>query len=282
MNTNTIRRSITIAAVVAAAALISPALADDLPAVDDVVTSAKVDMLYLTSEYLSASTIDVATVGGVVTLTGHVDDGVEYRLAEALARTVDGVEDVDNQLEIYDWKHEHDEDASRKDRDARKQRVADANLAAKVDGQLSYHDQLVNSDIDVSADSGVISLDGVVATQEQSQVAENAAKNTYGVVSVDNKLSVAEDSVSENLEDAAVGVMEGVRDEWVEKRVERRIAFNRTLHVFDLNIEVNNQVCILSGHVPTEAQRTLAATIASSTKGVKEIVNEIVVLPGTE
>jgi osmotically-inducible protein OsmY len=49
---------------------------------------------------LDAGGIIVQVSGGKVTLSGKVAERLEKRLAEALAKTVDGVTDVDNRLEV--------------------------------------------------------------------------------------------------------------------------------------------------------------------------------------
>ena len=67
-----------------------------------------------------------------------------------------------------------------------------------------------------------------------------------------------------------------VSDEWVEKRVETAIALNRHNQAWRaLNVEVDDDVCILTGTVDTDEEKDLAEAVAMSIYGVQEVRNEI-------
>lgn len=49
---------------------------------------------------LGAQSIEVASIGGIVTLSGHVDDMSKLEQAKSIAQGVDGVKGVDSQLSV--------------------------------------------------------------------------------------------------------------------------------------------------------------------------------------
>lgn len=53
-------------------------------------------------EWMDASELEVQVNGGVVTLSGEVDDRFQKRMAEDIAERVTGVKDVHNQLRVHD------------------------------------------------------------------------------------------------------------------------------------------------------------------------------------
>jgi hyperosmotically inducible periplasmic protein len=68
--------------------------------VEDASITAAVKMKFANDETVSASRIDVDTKNGMVTLNGTVNSQVEADRAVALARTVDGVKNVNNNLSV--------------------------------------------------------------------------------------------------------------------------------------------------------------------------------------
>lgn len=62
--------------------------------------TAKVKSKFIADKYVDAFDINVDTHAGVVTLHGDVSNTVAREQAEKLARNVDGVQSVDNQIRI--------------------------------------------------------------------------------------------------------------------------------------------------------------------------------------
>lgn len=69
-------------------------------AVSDADITAKVKLALMMRDGLNSLTISVKTQAGVVTLTGSVSDAAQFRLAQDLARSVDDVSQVENNLSI--------------------------------------------------------------------------------------------------------------------------------------------------------------------------------------
>jgi osmotically-inducible protein OsmY len=69
-------------------------------AVDDATIGTKLKAAYAADPQLSALKINVDTTQGTVRLRGEVKNMAEWRKASEVARSVDGVKSVDNQLVI--------------------------------------------------------------------------------------------------------------------------------------------------------------------------------------
>ncbi len=96
-------KSLIVAAVLAASVLgAQMAYAESAGAyVDDATITAKLKAKLLANEKLKALDIHVTTNQGVVDLTGTVDSSVQKADAERLAKDVDGVKDIKNDIEVH-------------------------------------------------------------------------------------------------------------------------------------------------------------------------------------
>lgn len=68
--------------------------------IDDATITTRVKAQLTDDEVVKARDVDVDTLDGVVTLSGRVESEEERERAEELARSVDGVRDVQNLLEV--------------------------------------------------------------------------------------------------------------------------------------------------------------------------------------
>lgn len=70
-------------------------------------------------------------------------------------------------------------------------------------------------------------------------------------------------------------------DAWVDGKIEASFTINRYLNPFTIDTSVNDGVVTLSGKVESEIDKNLAGEIARGTSGVKEVRNELEVVPGS-
>lgn len=68
--------------------------------VDDVALTAKVKAELADADSVDAIDVNVDSMNGKVTLSGWADSAAEVRAAGDVARSVDGVKAVDNQLQV--------------------------------------------------------------------------------------------------------------------------------------------------------------------------------------
>jgi hyperosmotically inducible periplasmic protein len=79
---------------------IRPASAPAGGPMDDATITARVKTVLLNDTQVAGSTIDVATAGGIVTISGTVKSPSEASRAIELARSVTGVRDVKSVLQV--------------------------------------------------------------------------------------------------------------------------------------------------------------------------------------
>lgn len=153
--------------------------------VQDATITAKIETAYLFNEHLNPFEIRTNTQDGTVTLTGSVESQIQKDLAERVAKTVTGVKQVVNNIQIG-------AQAGRAPRaDQWTASVADASVTASVRTRLEGLRSLGTSQIQVDTQNSTVTLNGTVQTPEQRQRAENIARDTRGVRNVVNNLQVS-------------------------------------------------------------------------------------------
>jgi osmotically-inducible protein OsmY len=68
-----------------------------------------------------------------------------------------------------------------------------------------------------------------------------------------------------------------MRDAWVDGKIEASYTLNGYLNPFAIDTDVKNGIVFLSGSVESQVDKDLAAEIAASIDGVKEVRNELIV-----
>lgn len=179
-----VNRSSLLGLAVAATLATTTALAGDPAArsagtvVDDATITAQVKTGLAGNEVTKARQINVETSKGVVQLNGFVDSATARNEAERVARKVDGVAEVRNNLAI-----------GNPDRSGGEV-LDDSGITAKVDAKLAADKRTSALGIDVATRSGVVQLSGFVKSSEEKRVAEQLAASVSGVKSVRNELDV--------------------------------------------------------------------------------------------
>jgi len=144
-------------------------------AVTDSWVTSKTKIALFSDDRVKGSQVKVETKDGVVYLRGKVDSAEAKAAAESVAKGIDGVKSVKNDLQVVS-------PGARKAVDAK-----DADIAKAVESRLSREGDLKK--IDVRADSGVVTLTGAVPTISASAKASEMARGVPGVRSVKNELS---------------------------------------------------------------------------------------------
>lgn len=185
------------AALLFSAALCTSALAADDRTVgdkfDDAWIDGSIETALLLNTHLNNFKIDTDVKNGVVTLTGTVDSDIDRDLAGEIARGVDGVTEVSNQLTVGTTRAAQPSVADRAQAEARNfgQWAEDATTTAEVKTRLLANDNTEGLKIDVTTRSNVVTLSGTVRSEEEAELAEKIADNVDGVSAVRNELTVA-------------------------------------------------------------------------------------------
>jgi hyperosmotically inducible protein len=150
---------------------------DAKTAVSDTWITSKTKIALYADERVKGTQISVDTMkGGVVHLRGKVDSAEAKSAAGDIAKGIEGVQSVKNDLQVV-------APSSRKMVDAK-----DEDITKAVETRFSRDAQLKK--VDVRIDAGVATLTGEVPSITVAAKASEMARNTPGVKSVKNELTV--------------------------------------------------------------------------------------------
>ena len=145
-------------------------------AVSDSWITSKTKIALFADERVKGREVSVDTQKGVVHLRGKVDSDEAKSAAADVAKNVEGVQSVKNDLQVV-------APTARKAVDAN-----DKEIAKAVAARLTQDMQLKK--VDVRADGGIVTLTGEVPSITASAKASEMARNVPGVKSVKNELTV--------------------------------------------------------------------------------------------
>jgi osmotically-inducible protein OsmY len=140
--------------------------------------------------YLAGMPIKVSVRDGNVSLNGSVGNAFQKERAYNDAFLVDNVVDVDNHLEVV-WQEEQG---------VRNAVTAptDSGLVRSVEAELSQDLRIRDPwEINVSADYGMVTLEGKLPTYHQKKIAEQDTKDVIGVGWVENLITVESEKHSD-------------------------------------------------------------------------------------
>jgi len=146
--------------------------------IDDAGITARVKSALIEDPQVKARQVDVETYKGVVQLNGFVDSATAKDRATSVTRSVSGVEQVHNNLEV--------QAAYRTAGEV----VDDATITAKVKTALIGNPATKAYQINVDTREAVVQLSGFVDTTESKRTAESLARSVGGVQRVDNQLEI--------------------------------------------------------------------------------------------
>lgn len=275
----------------------------------DAWVTAKIKVSLLTSHDVSAFDVNVDTIGGHVTLHGKVRTSQERNRAAAIARSVAGVIDVRNLLQVVP------ED------EVVKIAVRDDALRRAVARALDSDPKLKGSGIRVkSVNEGVVLLSGKASSLMEHLEAIRAASSVNGVRRVASEVQsgdalydsrlwhdgergvvkrVGPDESSpprkepvadaeeprEIIEDAADGGNPGLTepgslpdvmtDASITASIKTRFLEDAEIPALSINIDTKNGIVTLFGQAHSEEARRAAEAHARSVPGVVDVRNEI-------
>lgn len=219
------------------------------------------------NRHLNPFKIDVDVESGTAILTGTVESDIDRDLAEQVALGIDGVNKVDNRLQV---------DANVGSRASGEptlsDRFSDATLTATVKSKLLWNRHTEGLNINVTTQNGVVTLDGEASNSAASELAERLAEDTDGVRAVRNNLRVsATDTTAGKVQDAANNVGEAITDAWITSKVKSSFLLSSNLDGLDIKVETRNGKVTLTGTVKSSAEKSLAVETAQNLRGVKDV-----------
>jgi len=150
---------------------------------DDEVLTGKVKAALIQDDTTKARQINVESHNGVIQLSGFVATDDEKARAAQLAKGIEGVRQVRNDIVVREAVASNTLGTE----------IDDATLTAKVKAELIGNETTKARDIQVETQRGVVQLSGFVDTSEQKAEAARVARSVSGVREVRNDLQIKPD-----------------------------------------------------------------------------------------
>ena len=146
--------------------------------------------------------------------------------------------------------------------------------AAKLDSRIEssarqsyvFKTYLKDDDIKISSKSGAVILTGFVADTVHRTLAQETVSSLPGVKCVDNRLEVKGSRPSAN------------SDEWLYEKVKVTLLFHRSISSKTTEFFVKDGIVTLRGDVASQAQKELTGEYVKDVDGVKDVVNDMIVV----
>jgi len=206
--------------------------------------------------------IGVGVEDGTVALVGTVDSWHEKQLAARVAKSVEGVLAVDNQIDI-------EYDAIR----------SDSEIANEVEQTLMWDVRVDDALIDVAVTDGEVELTGTVGSAHERTVAIGDAW-TQGVRSVDASDLKVEWWARDRMLDKER--YSDLTDEQIHDAIKDALLYDPRVASFRPEVKVENGVVTLTGTVSNLKAKRSAAQTAANTAGVWRVKNRLKVRPTDE
>ena len=230
---------------------------------NDVATTAKVKASIGLSKRVSAYDLGVSTSKGTVTLTGLVPSEDLKSLAGEIARDTQGVNQVNNEIQIDPGAQPTSDSA----------RVEDLEIRAAILESIGRSPELGGKSIEVKVENRMVTLAGAVETPAQRNGAEQTARAVDGVAGVTNNLAVTNPQAATEPSNPAPAAADSNID--LAKRVEFELYRTGAFDTLAMTIKSEDGTITLAGNVRSRAEQLLAERIAQAVSGVKKVTNEL-------
>lgn len=215
---------------------------------DEEIKKKVVEHLYWDSR-VDSSEISVSVDNREVTLKGTVPLFSSKGAAASTAWGVEGVVNVENMISVeFPPSFEI---------------PSDSEVKSNIDTSLMVNSMVDPSNITITINEGIATLEGSVESYWEKIKAEDVSAGITGVVNVLNKLSVVP--------------TERISDQVIADDITAAITRNFRVSIKNINVKVENGVVTLSGEVSDFDAYNSALNIARSTKGVIDIVDNLVI-----
>ena len=146
--------------------------------------------------------------------------------------------------------------------------MSDEDIDKKIIDELYWDNSVNASDVAVTVKDGVVTLEGIVPSYRAKVTATDDAYDVSGVALVDNKLKIKYTDIPTDLS--------------IENNVERALDWDFDLDLQKIRVSVKNGEVKLLGTVDAYWKKMTAEADASKIRGVRNIKNEIAIVPTNE
>ena len=216
---------------------------------------------------LSDSSITVQSVNaGVILLAGKATTLTDAYRAVDVTASVPGVRRVASEIQSPDtlgdaelWRDGSYDAAAYEKSTARDTWIT---TAAKV--RLIASSETPGFDINVDTNNGIVTLFGMVESQEMKRSAEAEVRKVGGVTNVVNDLQVVAAAKQERVEH---------KDDQISQAIQTRYDAMGGLEDSKIDVAVSNGVARLTGTVKSRSDQVAALTVARATEGVVRVID---------
>jgi hyperosmotically inducible protein len=223
---------------------------------------------------LGDSSISVKSVSkGVVLLTGRAASLDDNQRALYYAASAPGVDRVASEIDVSDTLPDEDfrtEEVTRPETAKRNIGgvTSDLWITSATKMKLAADSRTPATEINVDSHDGVVTLFGMVPSQESKSAAAEIARGVSGVKRVENQIEVVSSAKHDMVQ---------ARDEEIQEGVKKALKDRGDQENADIDVEVKNGVVRLTGTVPTWQRSLSAVYVARSVTGVRSVRNELTV-----
>lgn len=140
--------------------------------------------------------------------------------------------------------------------------IKDTDIVNQIKKALREKMQLSSMDINVDCRQGNVILSGIVDVLSEKIFAEKIASKIDGVVSVENGITIGMDS--------------NITDSHIKYEIENKIyEEEENDSLSNIGVDVKGGTAILMGHVENSSDKRKAVELASSSRGIANIVDSI-------
>jgi len=218
---------------------------------------------------LENTNVSIDVSHGVAVLKGTVENDDQRSLAEDTARSLPGVERVDNRIRVTNEPKESSDDW----------------ISLKVRSALLFHRNVSATDTHINVHDGVVTLTGTAHSDAEKALAEEYAKDVKGVRRVDNQLQVvtpaeehaehADDRRDHNLAGERRSAGDRIDDASITAQIKSSLAVRKSTSALHTNVTTRDGVVTLTGEARNGAEKDLVTKIAESIDGVRTVHNEM-------
>ncbi len=216
---------------------------------------------------LSDTDLQVSVTGKTATLRGSVQQNQTKEKAAEVAKNVEGVEEIQNQIRVQQ---------GQQGRQGQQAQVSERQLSRQIQQQIDEKvgEQLTVRVIEpngvyVATSQGRVVLFGSVDSKEQKQKLTETVQSIEGVENVESLVAVD----MERQRQQAQGEMTG-SERSVAERVEQQL-LDQFQGEGGILVVVNDGTATLRGTVASEQQREKVSQIARDVQGVENVQNEL-------
>lgn len=227
---------------------------------------------YFADDSIRSRDIDVETENGRVTLRGTVADDASKQRAVTLARGVEGVKDVNEELQV----RSESTTARREPPNSRVGEVGTSGteinapwwITTKIQAQYFVSPEIKPWTIDVTTQSGgAVTLEGTVDSADDRAEAVRIARTTEGVTRVEDRLRIDPNASRDRTTSTTIEPP----DPWLTAKIQAKYFLDADVKGSRIDVDTRTGVVTLSGTVRSEAERRQAVALARNTEGVRDV-----------